>query len=123
MARHPLIQRFLKGEESLSPPQIHRFPTWKLNVVLHALTKSPFEPLHNTGLKWVRLKTIFFVVITSARRSSELGALSCHPNLCIFHKDKVVLWMNPSFIPKVYTKFHMGQEISLPSFCPLPRDL
>lgn len=66
LARHLLIQRFLKGAEALSPPQIHRFPTWKFNVVLHALTKSPFEPIHDVHLKWVNLKTIILVVITSA---------------------------------------------------------
>lgn len=36
LARHPLIQRFLKGAESLSPPQVHRFPAWKLHMVLNA---------------------------------------------------------------------------------------
>lgn len=90
-AKHPLIQRFLKGSERISPPRIHRFPTWKLNVVLHALTKSPFEPLHEVGLKWVRLKTIFLVAIASARHISEFGAMSCDPSLCVFHRDKVVL--------------------------------
>lgn len=51
--------------------------------------KPPFEPLQEVDLKWVQVKTIFLVAITSARRISEVGALSCHPNLCSFHKDKV----------------------------------
>lgn len=115
LGRHPLIQCFLKGAASLSPPQIHRFPTWKLEVVLHALTKSPFEPLQDVGLKRVRLKTIFLVVITSARRISELEALACHPNWCTFHEDKVVLHVDPSFIPKVSLRFHRDPG-GLPSF-------
>lgn len=66
---------------------------------------------------------IFLVAITSARRISELGALSCHPNLCIFHRDKVVLRMDPSFVPTVATRFHTSQELCLPSFCTHPRDV
>lgn len=68
----------------------------------------------------VRLKTIFLVAITSARRVSELGALSCRSNLCVFHRDKVVLHLEPSFRPKVAFKFHYASEIVLPSFCPRP---
>lgn len=109
LSSHPLIRRFLKGAASICPPQTHRFPTWKLNVVLNALTKSPFEPLAEVDLKWVRMKTVFLVAITSARRISELSALSCHSNLCVFHRDKVVLRTVPSFIPKVATRFHMSQ--------------
>lgn len=120
-SRHPLIGKFLKGAAAKSPPQRHRFPTWDLNVVLRALTKPPFEPIQEVGLKWLRWKTIFLVAITSARRISELGALSCHPDLCIFHKDKVVLRTDPSFVPKVSSRFHLSQELALPSFCPRPQ--
>lgn len=121
LARHSLIQRFLKGVTLQSPPQRHRYPTWSLELVLRALMRGPFEPIREVDLKWVRLKTIFLVAITSARRVSELGALSCHPNLCSFQKDKVVLRLDPSFLPKVLSDFHRNQEISLPSFCPHPR--
>lgn len=120
MARHLLVQKFLKGAVTISCRQKHRFPTWKFQVVLHTLTKSPFEPLHDTGLKWVRLKTIFLVAITSARRTSKLGTLSCHSNLCSFHNDKVVFCTDLCFFPKASSKFRRCQEICLPSFCPLP---
>lgn len=105
----------------LNPPQVHSFSTWKLNTVLNALTGGPFEPLPEVGLKWLRMKTIFLVAITLARRVSEIGALSCRPDLCVFHKDKVVLRMDPSFTPKIASKFHRAQEICLPLFCPFPK--
>lgn len=35
-------------------------------------------------------------------------------------QDKVVLRTDPSFIPKINSKFHTSQEIYLPSFCPKP---
>lgn len=81
----------------------------------------PFEPMNQVDLKWVKLKTIFLVAITSARRVSELGALSSRSDLCEFHRDKVVLRPDPTFRPKIASTFHMGLDISLPSFCPRPQ--
>lgn len=120
LSRHPHVVRFLKGATVLAPPTVHRFPSWKLHPVLNALTKAPFEPASEVSLKYLRMKTIFLVAITSARRVSELSALSCHPSLCTFHKDKVVLRPDPAFVPKVASAFHRSQDLSLPSFCPRP---
>lgn len=117
---HPYIQRFLRGVSLISPPTIHQFPTWKLNKVLSALMGPPFEPMAKIGLKELTLKTPLLVAITSARRVSELGALSVNPKLCVFHRDRVVLRPDPIFIPKVNTWFHRAHELSLPSFCPNP---
>lgn len=77
----------------------------------------PFEPIAQVTLKELTVKTLFFVAITSARRLSKIGALSANPNLCVFHKDWVVLHPNPSFILKINTLFHREQGIILPSFC------
>lgn len=120
LTRNPLIQKFLRGAASLHPIPRHRFPLWRLHTVLWALMGSPFEPLRDVSLKWLKLKPIFLVVITSARRVSELGALLCRSDLCVFHRDKVVLITDPSFRPKVATKFHTDLEIILPSFYPRP---
>lgn len=72
-------------------------------------------------LKWVRQKTVFLVAITSALRVSELGALSCRSDLCVFYRDKVVMRTDLIFQPKIASKFHMDLEIALPSFCPRPQ--
>lgn len=63
-------------------------------------------------------KVLFLVAITSTRRISELSALSVAKHLCIFHKYKVVLRTDPSFLPKVLSHFHVQQELVLPIFCP-----
>ncbi|MGH0116142.1 UNVERIFIED_CONTAM: hypothetical protein FKN15_074783 [Acipenser sinensis] len=44
-------------------------PRWRLNVVLNALTKPPFEPMHSAEQKFVSFKTAFLLAITSAKRS------------------------------------------------------
>lgn len=52
-----------------------------------------------------------FIAITSARRVSELAALSCREPYLILHHDKVMLRPYPSFLPKVISGFHLNQDI------------
>lgn len=119
-SRHPHIRLFLRGATSKDPPIIHRFPTWRLNMVLSALTKPPFEIVQDIPLKWLRLKAIFLIAITTPLRVSELGAIPIWPDLCVFHKDRVILRPDPTFLPKVASKLHRAQGLILQSFCPNP---
>ncbi|XP_060546579.1 uncharacterized protein LOC132711485 [Pantherophis guttatus] len=121
MSRDPLIRQFLRGATNIRPPAIHRYPSWDLPKVLRALTGPPFEPLQDVSLKYLSFKVAFLVAVTSARRISEMAALSIRKELCIFHQDRVVLRLDPSFIPKVNSVFHRAQEVVLPNFCPNPR--
>ncbi|XP_077180347.1 uncharacterized protein LOC143831152 [Paroedura picta] len=121
LAKHPHVTRFLRGATVVSPPAVHRFPTWSLSVVLSALLRQPFEPLQDISLRHLRLKVIFLVAVTFARRISELGALSIRKDLWVFYKDKVVLWTDPIFRPKVESRFHRLREINLPTFFPDPK--
>lgn len=41
-------------------------------------------------------------------------------NFCVFHTDRVVLRLDPTFIPKVNSTFHRTQELVLPNFCANP---
>lgn len=97
LGRHPLIQRFLKGATLMDqPPQVHRFLTWNLGVVLQALMRDLFKPLQRVDLKWVRLKVIFLVTITSARWISELGA---SPVSRLFVPSIVTKWCRGWILP------------------------
>ncbi|XP_034278399.1 uncharacterized protein LOC117668538 [Pantherophis guttatus] len=120
LSQHPLIRRFLRGATNLCPPVLHRYPTWDLSIVLNSLTSAPYEPLRTTSLRLLTCKVAFLVAITSARRISELAALSIREDLCVFHADRVVLRLDPTFVPKVNTTFHRMQELILPNFCPHP---
>ncbi|XP_032076961.1 uncharacterized protein LOC116511202 [Thamnophis elegans] len=51
-------------------------------------------------LSWQDAEVAFLVAITSTRRISELQALSTREDLCVFHQDRVMLRLAPSFIPK-----------------------
>ncbi|XP_058014842.1 uncharacterized protein LOC131185882 [Ahaetulla prasina] len=121
LSKEPLIQQFFRGANNVNPPVVHRFPSWRLNAVLNALTKAPFEPLRDSSLRILSLKVAFLIAITSARRISELSALSIRQDLCTFLNDRVVLRLDPTFLPKVNSQFHRSQEVVLPNFCPSPR--
>lgn len=58
-------------------------------------------------------KVLFLVTITSPKRIFELEALSVTEEtlykICVFHKDKVVLRLDPTFVLKVrHTTLCMG---------------
>ncbi|KAK0136861.1 hypothetical protein N1851_026944 [Merluccius polli] len=111
-----LILQFLKGAWRLT---VHRtratIPSWDLEVILDALRRPPFEPLGAADLKWLSLKTVFLLAITSTRRVSELQALLVHSDCCRFSPDgsSVVFRPNPAFLPKVFSEFHLSQSVEL----------
>uniref|UniRef100_A0A803JAC4 Tyr recombinase domain-containing protein n=1 Tax=Xenopus tropicalis TaxID=8364 RepID=A0A803JAC4_XENTR len=110
----PEVRLFFQALQRIKPPIRDPTPSWDLNLVLAHLQHKPFEPLESTNLKDLTLKTVFLMAIASARRVSELAALSSKFPWLKFHQDKAVLRTNPSFIPKMATTFHLNQEIVIP---------
>ena len=78
---------------------------------------GPFSvpPLNLLGP--LTMKTALLLAVTSARRVSELHALSVHGDCCRLSPDgsSVVLRPNPAFLPKVLTEFHLAQSVELQS--------
>ena len=75
-------------------------PSWNLSLVLHQLTKAPFEPLKEASLKHFPFKTVFLLVLVSSKRRNEIHAW-LHKN--IRHQSdwsKVSLYPSPSFLSK-----------------------
>ncbi|KAE8598289.1 hypothetical protein XENTR_v10016787 [Xenopus tropicalis] len=120
LATIPDIATFLQGVSKLHPPFRDPVPPWDLNLVLTVLQGPPFEPLGSIPLMWLTWKTVFLLAISSARRVSEISALSHLQPYLVFHSDRAVLRTVPSFVPKVGTSFHINQDITIPSFCPQP---
>ena len=82
-------------------PKVRRgIPSWNLSLVLHQLTKAPFEPLREASLKHLTFKTVFLLALDSGKRRSEIHAWQ-HKN--IRHQSdwsKVSLFPSPSFRSK-----------------------
>ena len=49
---------------------------WDLAIVLSHMCKAPFEPLDKASLFYLSVKTVFLVYLATARRVSEVHALS-----------------------------------------------
>ena len=80
--------------------------SWNLSLVLHQLTKPPFEPLRKASLKHLTFKTVFLLAQGSGKRRSEIHAWL---NKNIRHQadwSKVSLYPSPSFL----AKNHLAKE-------------
>ena len=74
-------------------------PSWNLSLVLHQLTKAPFEPIREASLKHLAFKTVFLLALGSGKRRSEIHAWQ---NKNIKHQSdwsKVSLY--PAFCPRI----------------------
>ena len=50
-------------------------PSWNLSLVLHQLTKVPFEPNREASLKHLTFKTVFLLALGSGKCRNEIHAL------------------------------------------------
>ncbi len=118
LGMHNLIRTFLKGVSRLRPSRKGMVPQWDLNLVLSSLSCAPFEPLTNAAVKWLSLKSAFLLAIATARRVSELHALSVSPQCLRWGPEckQVTLWPNPAFLPKVLSLQYVNKPIIISAF-------
>ena len=91
-------------------------PKWDLACVLLALTKEPFEPLSIASLLHLSWKTSFLLAFASAKRCSELHALSVEEGHCRFNRDgSVSLSFQPGFLAKTQLPSIAAEPICIPS--------
>ena len=94
------LTRLLESFHRDRPKGRRGIPSWNLSLVLHQLTKPPFEPLREASLKHLTFKTVFLLALGSGKRRSEIHAWQ-HKN--IRHQSdwsKVPLFPSPSFLSK-----------------------
>ena len=94
------LTRLLDSFHRDRPKGRRGIPSWNLSLVLHQLTKAPFEPLREASLKHLTFKTVFLLALGSGKRRSEIHAWQ-HRN--IRHQadwSKVSLIPSPSFLSK-----------------------
>ncbi|XP_077367689.1 uncharacterized protein LOC144011105 [Festucalex cinctus] len=124
VGRHELVSLFLRGALRLCPRPAPRVPAWDLQLVLDGLCRPPFEPLAGADLLWVSRKTALLLAVASAKRVSDLHALSVSPECLRWHPDGagVTLWPNTAFIPKVLSGSRSNQPLRLKRYVPTPAD-
>ena len=73
---HPVLLELIKSFAIQRPVDRPLAPKWDLAFVLTHMCKAPFEPLHKASLFYLSVKTVFLVTLATARRGSEVHALS-----------------------------------------------
>ena len=96
VSKHPYVKPFMRGVKRLRATPRPLFPSWDLAVVLDGLCKPPFEPLDTADLKVLSLKTVLLLALTTAKRVSDLEALSTAPECLRFSDDGLTVWLKPN---------------------------
>ena len=96
ISKNENLNRLLDSFHRDRPKGRRGVPAWNLSLVLHQLTKAPFEPLR----KHLTFKTVFLLALGSGKRRSEIHAWV---NRKIRHQSdwsKVSLSPSPCFLLK-----------------------
>ena len=107
------IRLLLEGMFNERPPQRTVVPMWDLNTVLDYLKGPPFEPMGKATLRYVTLKTVFLVAVATARRVSELHALSRTASAVTSAGATLVL--RPDFMAKNESSSFSHANVFIPS--------
>ena len=74
IAHNADLHRLLSSFHRDRPKSSRNLPKWNLSVVFNELTKAPFEPMKDSDLKHLTLKTAFLLALASGKRRSEIHA-------------------------------------------------
>ncbi len=120
LRKDPLVSCFLHGTLRLRPAARTRVPTWDLAIVLQGLSMASFEPLEEVPAKFLTLKALFLLSISSLKRIEDLQALSVAPSCLEFAPGmvKAFLHSRPGYVPKVPA--NVARLIIVQAFCPPP---
>ena len=92
-----VLQDLLRSFAIARPCRPQAPPSWDLDVVLKHLMSSAFEPLESVSLRALTKKTLFLVSLATAKRVSEIQALS--KTVAAIGNDLMVSYL-PHFIAK-----------------------
>ena len=94
------LNRLLFSFQRDRPKCSRNLPKWNLFVVLNELTKAPFEPMKDTELKHLTLKTAFLIALASGKRHSQIHAWVANKVSNLDQWEKVALFPSSDFIGK-----------------------
>ena len=101
------LSRLLASFHRDKPKASRALPLWDLSVVLHMLTKDPFEPMRKASLKYLTLKTVFLLALASGKRRSEIHAW-------LPRVSKIDNWQKISIVPSI--KFIAKNQLAKQGF-------
>ena len=112
IAHDPDLHRLLSSFHRDRPKSSRNLPKWNLSVVLNELTKAPFEPMKDTDLKHLTLKTAFLLALASGKRHSEIHAWVANKVSNLGQWEKVALFPSSDLIAKNQLPREGSQSVS-----------
>ena len=112
IAHNADLHRLLSSFHRDHPKSSRNLPKWNLSVVLNELTKAPFEPMKDTDLKHLTLKTAFLLALASGERRSEIHAWVANKVANLGQWEKVALFPSSDFIAKNQLAREGSQSVS-----------
>ena len=112
IAHNADLHRLLSSFHRDRPKSSRNLPKWNLSVVLNELTKAPFEPMKDTDLKHLTLKTAFLLALASGKRRSEIHAWVANKVSNLGQWEKVTLFPSSDFIAKNQLAREGSQSVS-----------
>ncbi len=112
-----VLSELIKSFQLKRPVSRSLTPRWNLAWVLLTLGKPPFEPLAQASMMNLTVKTAFLVALASARRVSEIHALSVEEGAIRFNQSdgSVSLLPQPGFLAKNQCPETTPATICIPS--------
>ena len=105
---HRLLSSFHRDRLKSS----RNLPKWNLSVVLSELTKAPLEPMKDTDLKHLTLKTALLLPLASGKHHSKIHAWVENKVSNLGQLEKVVLFPSSDFIAKNQLAREGSQSVS-----------
>ena len=112
IAHNEDLHRLLSSFHRDRPKSSRNLPKWNLSVVLNELTKAPFEPMTDTDLKHLTLKTAFLLALASGKRCSEIHAWVANKVSNQGQWETVALFPSSDFIAKNQLAREGSQSVS-----------
>ena len=110
------LSELIRAFELKRPVARSLTPKWDLSCVLWSLTKAPYEPLDQATLQLLTWKTVFLLTLASAKRRSEIHALSTEDGHLRFNADgSVSLLCQTGFLAKTQLPSVAPSPFSIPS--------
>ena len=103
-----LLSSFHRGR----PKSSRNLPKWNLSVVLNEVTKAPFEPMKDTDLKHLTLKTAFLLALASGKCCSKIHSWVANKVSNLGQWEKVALFPSSDFIAKNQLAREGSQSVS-----------
>ena len=107
------LHRLLPSFHRDRPKSSRNLPKGNLSVILNELTKAPFEPMKDTNLKHLTLKTAFLLALASGKCRSEIHAWVSNKVSNRGQWEKVPLFPSSDFIAKNQLAREGSQSLSL----------